>query len=68
MHAPFMRAFMRAAALRLCRDRGRPYGDAPWVARTAARLGIESSLRPRGQPPKSTKEDNNVESRGGAVA
>ena len=41
------------AALRLCRDRGRPYGDARWTAVTADRLGIESSLRHPGRPRKS---------------
>jgi putative transposase len=42
------------AALRLARDRGRPYGDAAWSARTAARLGIQSALRLIGRPPKTT--------------
>ena len=40
------------AALRLARDRGRPYGDERWSARTAARLGIASALRPIGRPRK----------------
>jgi putative transposase len=30
--------------------RGRPYGDAAWQQAVAARLGIESALRPRGRP------------------
>jgi hypothetical protein len=30
--------------------RGRPLGSDPWVRRTAAALGLESSLRPRGRP------------------
>ncbi|HEV2293183.1 MAG TPA: transposase [Tepidisphaeraceae bacterium] len=30
--------------------RGRPYGDAAWQRRTAAKLGLQSSLRPRGRP------------------
>ena len=30
--------------------RGRPYGDADWQHAVATRLGIESSLRPRGRP------------------
>jgi putative transposase len=38
------------AALRLCVNRQRPYGDESWVQATAAHLGLESSLRPRGRP------------------
>jgi putative transposase len=41
--------------------RGRPFGSPVWTKRTAARLGIESSLRPRGRPrkrpEKPTKKD-----------
>ncbi len=33
-------------------QRGRPYGDTPWTQQTATKLGIESSLRPRGRPRK----------------
>jgi putative transposase len=33
--------------------RGQPYGSALWQKRTASRLGLESTLRPRGRPPKS---------------
>lgn len=40
------------AALRLCGARGRPYGDVRWVQKTAARLGIQSALRPIGRPRK----------------
>ena len=36
--------------LRGCVRRGRPYGDAAWASRTAARLGLESTLRPQGRP------------------
>jgi putative transposase len=32
--------------------RGRPYGGADWEQATASRLGLESSLRPRGRPRK----------------
>jgi putative transposase len=32
--------------------RGRPFGDESWMARTAAALGLEASLRPRGRPRK----------------
>jgi putative transposase len=30
-------------------ERGRPFGNAPWTQQTAARLGLESCLRPRGR-------------------
>jgi putative transposase len=39
-------------ALRRSVQRGRPYGDTGWVKRMAARLGLESTLRPRGRPRK----------------
>ena len=32
--------------------RGVPFGDEPWQARTVNRLGLESTLRPRGRPRK----------------
>jgi putative transposase len=38
--------------LRKCVQRGRPFGDAPWVEQTAKSLHLESSLRPRGGPRK----------------
>lgn len=37
-------------AVRVSVNRERPYGSASWVAATAARLGLESSLRRRGRP------------------
>ncbi len=37
-------------ALRTCAQRGRPFGGGSWVARTAKRLGLESTLRGRGRP------------------
>ena len=40
------------AAIRHCVARGAPYGDGRWVRRTATKLGLESSLRPRGRPRK----------------
>ena len=40
------------AGLREHARRGRPLGNAAWVARTAARLGLEFTLRPRGRPKK----------------
>jgi Transposase IS200 like len=33
-------------------SRSQPYGPAPWQKRTASRLGLESTLRPHGRPPK----------------
>jgi putative transposase len=35
--------------------RGRPYGDDSWTNQTARRLGLESTLRPRGRPRKSSR-------------
>jgi REP-associated tyrosine transposase len=35
--------------------RGAPFGDKRWIERTAVRLGLESSLRPRGRPRKAEK-------------
>ena len=40
------------AALRHSVNRGTPWGGADWARRTAARLGIESSLHPRGRSTK----------------
>jgi putative transposase len=34
--------------------RGRPFGEEEWVQRTAKRLGLEFTLRPRGRPRKTT--------------
>jgi putative transposase len=36
--------------LRRSVQRGRPFGSEVWVVRTAKRLGLESTLRPRGRP------------------
>ena len=44
------------AALRRARDRGRPYGQDAWAIAVAKRLGIESSLRPIGRPPKKRRK------------
>lgn len=38
-------------ALRTSVQRGRPYGAELWVRRTAGKLGLERTLRPRGRPP-----------------
>ena len=35
-----------------CIQRSCPYGEARWVQKTAIRLGLESTLRPRGRPRK----------------
>ncbi len=39
-------------ALRRCVTRGQPFGSEVWVRRTALRLGLEATLRPRGRPRK----------------
>jgi len=38
--------------LRRCVQRGQPFGEESWVARTVAALGLERTLRPRGRPKK----------------
>jgi putative transposase len=43
-------------AMRHCVQRGTPYGSDRWVARTATKLGLESTLRPRGRPRKHLKK------------
>ena len=40
-------------ALRCSVQRGRPFGNPAWVARTAKRLNLESTMRPRGRPRES---------------
>lgn len=42
-------------ALKRAIERGTPFGSERWVARIASRLGLESTLRPRGRPPKTKK-------------
>lgn len=39
-------------AIRRSIQRGRPFGDDTWTDRIARRLGLESTLRPRGRPKK----------------
>ena len=39
-------------AMRRGVQRGQPYGGERWVQLTVKRLGLESSLRPRGRPRK----------------
>jgi len=43
------------ASLRRCVQRGQPYGEESWVTLTAAGLGLETTLRPRGRPRKENK-------------
>jgi putative transposase len=50
VHRPHSEAEL--AAPRRCVQRGQPYGHADWVHRSARRLGLETTLRPRGQPRK----------------
>jgi putative transposase len=40
------------AALRRSVQRGQPFGEVHWVEQQAAKLGLESTLRPRGRPRK----------------
>ena len=39
-------------AVQNCIHRGCPFGDPDWIATTASRLGLDSTLRPRGRPRK----------------
>lgn len=41
-------------AMRHSIQRGTPYGSAAWVHATAAQLGLQSTLRPRGRPRQSS--------------
>jgi putative transposase len=45
-------------AVRQSIQRGRPFGAASWQAEVAARLGLESALRPRGRPRKTPTNDS----------
>jgi putative transposase len=40
--------------LRISVERGRPYGDESWTSQTARQLGLESTLRTRGRPRKTS--------------
>ena len=44
------------AAIRQSVSRGTPWGRPTWQRRTAVRLGLESTLRPRGRPRKTPKK------------
>jgi len=50
VNAPMTEA--EVAAIRLSLRRDRPYGAKAWTSTTASRLGLESSLRPRGRQPR----------------
>jgi len=39
-------------SLRVSIERGQPFGERAWQTRTAKRLGLESTFRPRGRPRK----------------
>jgi len=39
-------------------QRGQPFGASPWVRATAKRLGLESTLRARGRPKQSPRDDS----------
>jgi putative transposase len=41
-------------ALRHCNHRGLPFGNDDWVKNSTVRLGLESTIRPRGRPKKET--------------
>jgi putative transposase len=43
------------AAVRESVRRGRPFGDPTWQRVTAERLGLQSTLRPRGRPRKTAE-------------
>ncbi|MCA8910969.1 MAG: transposase [Planctomycetes bacterium] len=43
-------------AIRESVNRGAPFGNPRWRETTAGRLGLESTLRPRGRPPKRAKK------------
>ena len=40
------------AAVRRCVQRGHPYGSEAWLDRVVKRLGLRSTICPRGRPPK----------------
>ena len=45
----------RTGAVRTAIRRGSPLGGAQWQHRLAKRIGLESTLRPRGRPSKTPK-------------
>jgi putative transposase len=50
-------------ATRDCGKCGRPFGSQDWMESTVERLGLETTLRPRGRPRvRNIKESRNNES------
>ncbi|MCA8935645.1 MAG: transposase [Planctomycetes bacterium] len=43
-------------AIRESVNRGAPFGNPKWREKTAAKLGLDSTMRPRGRPPKRAKK------------
>src|SRR6516225_6337981 len=43
-------------SLRQCVERGQPYGGEAWVKRAAGKLGLASTLQPRGRPKKANRK------------
>ncbi len=43
-------------AIRHSIRRGRPYGGEAWTERIAHKIGLESTLRPRGRPRKQAQK------------
>ena len=54
VHAPQTEAEL--AALRHCVARGQPFGGESWVGEAVRRLGLDTTLRPRGRPRKRREE------------
>jgi len=52
-------------ALRRSVQRGQPFGEQKWVERMAGRLGLQSTLRPRGRPRK-LSDPSNIDSENGS--
>lgn len=52
LHANFKQADLDHIGT--CIQRGSPFGDASWTTLTATKLNLQSTLRPRGRPRKST--------------
>ncbi len=48
------------AAIRQSVNRGRPFGDSAWVARTAAELGLTHTLSGRGRRPGSARQGDSA--------
>ena len=45
-------------------QRGRPYGSGSWIKKTAKKLGLISTLIPRGRPKKIKNEDDKSNEKG----